>query len=103
MDTDELSNETYRAVILTSEMFNHDLTLHFGCLAMNCNNEEEYLLKAEQLIKECLEDENIENLMDDMFFGNPPKQKDFKNTLNEIQYNINKVREIPINKRTFEF
>jgi len=86
MDTDYLSNETYKAVILTAEMFNHDLTLQFGCLAMGCNDEAEYLLKAEQLIKECLEDEDIDVLMDDIFFGNPPKEKDFRNVLSEIQY-----------------
>ena len=103
MDTDALSNETYKAVILTAEKFNHDLTLHFGCLAMNCENEEEYLSDAEQLIKECLESKNIENLMEDMFFGNPPKEKDFKNTLSAILLNIKKVRQIPIEERTFEF
>jgi hypothetical protein len=103
MDTDYLSNETYKAVIITAEKFNHDLTLHFGCLAGECEDEAEYLLKAEQLIKECLEDEDIEELMEDMFFGNPPKEKDFKNALCKIQNNINKVKEIPMEKRTFEF
>ncbi|GHU67547.1 hypothetical protein FACS189413_02510 [Bacteroidia bacterium] len=103
MDTDDLSQETYKAVILTAEMFNHDLTLHFGCLAMDCYDEEEYLLKSEQLIKECLEEEDIEILMDDLFFGNPPNIKDFKNVLSEIQYKINQVREIPLKQRTFDF
>jgi len=37
MDTDNLSNEAYKAVIVTAEVFNHDLTLHFGCLAMKRN------------------------------------------------------------------
>jgi len=103
MDTDSLSNETYKAVILTAEKFNHDLTLQFGCLASECKDEEEYLFEAEQLINEWLEDENIEEWMIDIFFGNPPKLKDFRNALSKIQYNINKVREIPIEKRTFEF
>ena len=103
MDTDYLSNETYRAVIVTAEMFNHDLTLHFGCLAKDCEDEEEYLLKAEQLIQECLKDEDIEELMDNLFFGNPPKEQDFINILSEIQYNIDKVREIPFEQRTFDF
>ena len=103
MDTDDLSQEAYRAVILTAEMFNHDLTLHFGCLAMGCENEDEYLSESEQLIKEYLEDEDIDVLMDDLFFGNPPCEKDFRNILSEIQYNINKVREIPLKQRTFDF
>ena len=103
MDTDDLSNETYAAVLLTAESFNHDLTLHFGCLASECVNEEEYLLKAERLINKCLESENIESLMKDMFFGNTPKEKDFKNALYKILQNINKVRQISKEKRTFEF
>ena len=40
MDTDDLSNETYKAVIIEAEKFNHDLTLQFGILAtflMLCN------------------------------------------------------------------
>ncbi|MDR2231669.1 MAG: hypothetical protein LBE56_00940 [Tannerella sp.] len=103
MDTDELSNETYKAVIFTAEKFNHDLSLHFGCLARECDNEEEYLSKAEELIEECLEDDNIKVLMDDLFFENPPKEKVFRKVLSETQYNINEVKEIPIEKRTFEF
>jgi hypothetical protein len=42
-------------------------------------------------------------LMDDLFFGNPPAKKDFKNALFKIQRNINKVREIPLKQRTFDF
>ena len=30
MDTDELSKETYRAIIIEAEKFHHDLTLQFG-------------------------------------------------------------------------
>ena len=46
MDTDNLSNEFYRAVIIEAERFNYDLTLQFGVLASSCKNEKEY-------IKEC--------------------------------------------------
>ena len=103
MDTDDLSNEAYAAVLLTAESFNHDLAVHFGCLADVCKNEKEYLLKAEHLINECLEDEDIEYLMEDIFFGNPPGEKDFKKTLSLILHNINKVRQIPKEKMTFAF
>jgi hypothetical protein len=103
MDTDNLSREAYKAVIVTAEMFNHDLTLHFGCMSMYCEDEEEYLSASEQFIEDCLKDEEIEILMDDLFFGNPPKEEDFKNVLSEIKYNINKVREIPLNQRHYDF
>ena len=30
MDTGDLPEETYRAIMIEAEMFNHDLTLQFG-------------------------------------------------------------------------
>jgi len=103
MDTDELSNETYEAVILTAERFNHDLTLQFGCLASKCKSDNDYLLKAEQMTKRWLKYKYFDDLMDDIFFRNPPKRKDFEKSLSDILLNINKVRQIPMKKRTFEF
>ncbi|MDR3286001.1 MAG: hypothetical protein LBT27_00985, partial [Prevotellaceae bacterium] len=99
----ELSNETYKAVILTAERFNHDLTLQFGCLARDCEDEVKYLAAAESLIKYLLTDENIDNDMDDIFFGNPPDKQSFYKTLNKILANIEKVRKIPMENRKFEF
>ncbi len=31
MDTDELSTENYKGIIIEAEKFNHDLTLQFRC------------------------------------------------------------------------
>ena len=36
MDTDELSNEAYTAVLIEAERFHHNLTIHFGVLAGDC-------------------------------------------------------------------
>jgi hypothetical protein len=103
MDTDDLSNEAYEAVISTAERFNHDLTLPFGCLSYECEDEAEYLREAERLIKKYLKHKYMDALMDDIFFGNPPDKEDFQNTLLDILHNINEVRKIPIKKRTFDF
>ena len=103
MDTNDLSKETYEAIITTAEKFNHDLALPFGCLASSCENDDEYLHESEQLIKEWLGDKYIEELMVDIFFENLPTKRDFKKALSDIQKNINKVRKIPIENRTFEF
>ena len=92
MDTDDLSDKTYDAVMLTAEKFNNDLTVWLGCLASECKNEAEYLSKAEEWINDCLEDEDIDDLMEDLFFGNPPSEKDFKNTLLNILKNIEKIK-----------
>ncbi len=43
MNTDDLSREAYKAVMIEAEKFDHDLTLRFGVLASQCDNEDEYL------------------------------------------------------------
>lgn len=52
MDTDNLSREAYCAIIAEAEKFNHDLTLQFGLLSGNCNDEQEFIDKSAQLINE---------------------------------------------------
>lgn len=47
MDTDNLSKESYEGIIMESEKFTHDLTLHYGVLSYECENETEYIDKAE--------------------------------------------------------
>ena len=45
---------------------------------------------------------NYDNIdLDDMFFGNPPKTKDFQMTLKKILDNIDDIGAIPIEKRTY--
>ena len=50
MDTDELSTEAYRGILIEAEKFNHDLTLQFGLISYSCKNEIEYLLKSKILV-----------------------------------------------------
>ena len=102
MDTDELSNETYNAVILTAEYFHHDLTLRFGVLAADCNDDTDYLLKAKKLILTWKG--NLKYYSESVFFDYPkPSTSSFEQVLSEIEILIDKVIEVPINKRHFEF
>ena len=50
MDTDDLSRETYQAILIEAEKFNHDLTLRFGVLAGQCKDENEYIDKSIKVI-----------------------------------------------------
>jgi len=100
MDTDDLSEEAYEAVIRKAEKFHHDLTLQFGVLASDCTDESEYLKKALLLIKEC--ESNIEEAMDEIFYENIPEINKFKLALKGIKKSIKEVQKIPINKRTYE-
>ncbi len=101
MDTDELSNESYEAIIIEAEKFNHDLTLQFGVMASSCENEKEYLLNAKQLIKEIKGLDKYE--LCNMFFDSPPAKKDLLLALNKILANISEVEKIPEDKRHYDF
>jgi hypothetical protein len=51
MDTDDLSVEAYKGILIEAEKLTHDLTLHYGLLSYDCENEAEYLKKAAKLTK----------------------------------------------------
>ena len=52
MVTNDFSREAYEGILIEAEKLTHDLTLHYGLLASDCNNEADYLDKAENLSKE---------------------------------------------------
>jgi hypothetical protein len=102
MDTDELSEETYKAIFMNSETFNHNLTLQFGLLANDCFDDDDYLKKANQLIIYWKKD--FHNAIGSIFFDTKkPTKPAFENILLQIQKDIHKVLSIPIEKRKFEF
>lgn len=102
MDTDELSEETYNAILITSEKFNHNLTLQFGLLANGCSDDNDYLEKANQLI--IYWKSNLTNSINDIFFDTEkPKRSGFENVLLKIQNQIKNVISIPVEERNFEF
>ena len=101
MDTDDLSQEAYKAIMIEAERFNHDLTLRFGVLSGNCEDEEEYLDKSLLLIKKLKNAKKYQ--LEDIFFGNVPKTDQLNKTLDRIIENIAKVKKIPFNKRHFDF
>ncbi len=101
MDTGDLSNEAYKAIMIEAEMFNHDLTLQFGLLSGECKDEDDFIDKSILLIKEMFSYD--EDDMYDMFFGNPPEMKDFHDALSKILDNIAEVKKIPAKDRTYDY
>lgn len=101
MDTDDLSREAYVGILIEAEKLTHDLTLHYGLLSYDCENEIEYLEKAAKLTKEMMEIKGHE--LDDLFWGNPPDKERLDFTLKKILENIKKIESIPIHKRKFNF
>jgi hypothetical protein len=102
MDTDDLSNQTYAAIIVTAEKFHPDLTLQFGLLADGCNTDNEFLDVLESLIRTWLTDWDLEEAIRDIFFEDPPDKKAFKKILDQILINIGNTRKIPMKKRKFD-
>ena len=88
MDTDDLSINTYNAVIVEAERFHHDLTLQFGLLASRANSDDEYLDKAEEMISHWKTNWEISELMVEVFYDNPPAIEDFEACLVRIVGNI---------------
>ena len=101
MDTDDLSKEIYYAVLVEAEKFNHDLTLQFGLLSYKCSNESEFIENAIGLIAK-LKKIKLENL-DSVFFDKIPDIKELQKALDKILNNINEVKQIPFEKKTFRF
>jgi len=89
IDTDDLANKTYQAIMVEAELFNHNLTLQFGLLSYQCDDEKEFIKKSKQLIKQMLK-YNMADI-NDIFFGEPPQKNDFHNALNKILDNILKL------------
>lgn len=101
MDTDDLSRETYSGIIIEAEKLSHELTLHYGLLSYDCENEPEYIRKAEKLTRQVLKLKDYE--LEDFFWGNPPDRNALTKTLNKILDNIGKIKTIPLKKRHYDF
>ncbi len=86
IDTGDLSDKTYEAIMIEAERFDHNLTLQFGLLSYQCKDEADFIKKAKQLIKQMLKYNMA--AIDDMFFGVPPAKKEFHKALNKILENI---------------
>ncbi len=102
MDTDDLSQETYSAIIVTADRFHHDLTLQFGVLADRCDSDNEFLDYSERRIKAWQTEWELEDVIMEIFFDNPPEKKEFEKILDKILTNIGKVKKIPMKQRKFD-
>jgi hypothetical protein len=101
MDTGDLSTEAYEGILVEAEGLSHDLTLQYGLLSYHCQDEQEYLEKAERLTREIMPADA--SMLDDIFFGNPPSKERVTSTCQTILDNIEQVKSIPFEKRTFDF
>lgn len=101
MDTDDLSRESYDAILIEAEKLTHDLTIHYGMLSYECKKEAEYIAKAKKLTEQIMQAEDWE--IDDLFWGNPPEKEKLELTCKKILENIEQVKSIPLDKRKYDF
>jgi len=101
MDTDDLSQEAYKAIIIEAELFDHNLTLRFGLLSSDCEDEVEYLNKSIKLATALKKVSNY--TLENIFFGEPPSRENLNKVLDKIIDNIKTVNKIPFEKRHFDF
>ncbi len=91
MDTDDLTEEAYRGIIIEAERYDHNLTLRFGVLSYECKDEAEYIAGAKKLIQRLRKATDAQ--VDDVFFGDPWNRKDLTAALDRISDNISKLPE----------
>ena len=89
IDTGDLTDKTYQAIMIEAERFDHNLTLQFGLLSYQCKDEGDFIKKSKQLINQMLK-YNLAAI-DNIFFGEPPPKKDFHIVLNKILGNISEL------------
>ena len=89
IDTGDLTDKTYKAIMIEAERFNHNLTLQFGLLSYHDEYESDFIHKSTQIIKQMLKYDEGE--IDDLFFGEPPAKKEFHKALNKISTNISQL------------
>jgi hypothetical protein len=90
IDTGDLSDKTYHAILSEAEKFHHDLTLQFGLLSDECDDEAMFITKSEELVREMMTYDESE--MDDIFFEDPPSRTAFRNALKRILEGISKLQ-----------
>ena len=89
IDTGDLTDPTYQAIMIEAEKFDHNLTIQFGLLSDVCNDEGDFIKQSKKLIKEMLTYDEVD--LDDIFFGEPPETEAFHIALNKILENISRL------------
>lgn len=100
MDTHDLSREAYNGILLEAEKLTHDLTLHYGVLSSDCEDEPDYIDKALEMTRDILDANDYE--LDDLFWGNPPDKEKLNHTLQTIINNIEAIKKTPIKERHYD-
>lgn len=86
MDTDDLSPQSHKAILVQAEKFHEDLTLQFGLLCGECSNEAEFIRQSVRLINRMKRMKKSE--LPELFFGSQQSAAAFHLALDKILKNI---------------
>jgi hypothetical protein len=89
IDTDDLSDKTYRAIIREADKFHDDLSLQFGLLSYKCKDENDFIRKSEKLINKMMKYKEVD--LRDIFFEDVPDEEKFRKVLYKMLNNISKL------------
>jgi len=92
IDVSDLTDKTYDAILLESSRFDDNLTLQFGLLSSECDDELDFIRKSEKHIRKMLKYNT--DTIDDIFFGEPPTKAEFHRILTKLLSNIEKLKKI---------
>jgi hypothetical protein len=90
IDVSDLTEKTYDAILVESSRFDDNLTLQFGLLSYECDDELVFIRKSEKHIRKMLK-YNMDTI-DDIFFGEPPTKAEFHRILTRLLNNIEKLK-----------
>jgi len=90
IDVSNLTDETYDAILVESSRFDDNLTLQFGLLSYECDDEPDFIRKSEKHIRKMLKYNT--DTIDDIFFGEPPTKAEFHRILTKLLNNIEKLK-----------
>ncbi len=100
METEDLSNEAYRATIEEAENISPTFALIFMALVDECKNENEFLKEALKLIKSIPDLDRSQ--LSYMFGGARPSPIRLFEALKKIEDNIEVVYKIQVSQRSFQ-
>lgn len=89
IDTDDLSDKTYQAIIGEADKFHDDLSLQFGLLSYECKDEKEFIKQSEKLINKMMKYKEAD--LPALFFEDVPDYKKFHKILYKMLNNISKL------------
>ena len=102
MDTDHLSVEAYKGIMITAEQLHRDLLLQFAVAAGECLNDDEYLNECEAMINNWISVWGLDELLEEIFCEKPPSKAALSTTLQQILVNISEIRKTPMEQRTYD-